>query len=152
LSIPLVRPLDIEEGWSPRVYVKANNEGNIAERFDGAIFELFDQFGGVRLAYAQKGRDFPEFPPFEVSEFTIEFPTDFHMGIGQYWASIAFLQEGKTVASQRTVFNVLKRGSLSSPFQKILQHVQDQWPYYAGGAGIVFILGIGSLLRKRRRA
>ncbi|MEK7508097.1 MAG: hypothetical protein AAB602_03385 [Patescibacteria group bacterium] len=148
-SVPLVRPLDIEEGWNPRVYVKFNNEGNIPESFTGGTFELLNQYGGIRLAYAEKRRDFPEVPPFTIKEFTVEFPIDFHLGIGQYWAVVNFYQGEKVVANQKTVFNVLKSGSLSSPLQKVLNSMRDSWVYYALG---LLIIGIFVTLRKRRRS
>ena len=151
-SIALVKPQDIEEGWNPRVYVKANNEGNIAERFDGATLEIYDQFGAARLAYIQKkGAELPEIPSFTTQDFVLEFPTDFHLGMGQYWASIALLHEGTVVGSQRTVFTVLKRGSLSSPLEKVLQGVQDNWPYYAGGLAVILAAGATGAVRKKRR-
>lgn len=114
-SVPIVKPLDIEEGWSPKVYVKFNNEGNISESFDGASFELLDRFGGIRLAYIQKNSDFPETPAFTIKEYTVEFPTDFHMGLGQYWGDVTFYQREKAVAHERTVFSVLPAGSLVTP-------------------------------------
>jgi hypothetical protein len=154
-AVPLIRPLDIEEGWDPRIYVKFNNEGNVPEAFDGAIFELFDQFGGARLAYAQRRgqNEFPQIPPFTIQEFTVEFPVDFHLGIGQYWASVVFYQNEKAVASQRTVFNVLKRGSLSTPLQRFINSVKDYWPYYAGGVVVaVFVIGLSFGRRRSRRS
>ncbi len=113
-SVSLIKPLDIEEGWSPRVYVKFNNEGNISESFDGATFELYDRFGGVRLAHIQKNSDFPETPAFTTKEYTVEFPTDFHLGQGQYWGDATFYQKEVAVAHERTVFSVLPAGSLST--------------------------------------
>ena len=148
LTIPIIRPLDIEEGWDPRAYVKVVNEGNVAERFSGATFELMDQFGASRLAYIQKQDGFPEIPAFSTQEFTLEFPTNFYLGIGQYWASITLFREDRVEASNRTVFNALKRGSLSTLTEQILRHLKGQWPYYAGGA---VVLGIAGALMVRRR-
>ena len=150
LTIPIIRPLDIEEGWDPRVYIKVDNEGNVAERFSGAIFELYDQFGASRLAYIQKQDGFPEIPAFSTQEFTLEFPTNFYLGIGQYWASIQLFREGKVEATNRTVFNALKRGSLSTLTEQILRHLRKQWPYYAGGAVALGVIGVLLLRRKRR--
>lgn len=152
LTIPIIRPLDIEEGWDPRVYVKVINEGNVAERFDGATFELYDQFGASRLAYVQKQTGFPEIPAFSTQEFTLEFPSSFYLGIGQYWASITLMREGKVEAMNRTVFTALKRGSLSTWTERFLRDMKRQWPYYAGGAVVLVAAGIFVFRRKRRRA
>ena len=151
-SIPLVRPLDIEEGWDPRVQFKARNDGNVSERFDGGTFEVYDQFGAARLVFVQKqGKELPEVPAFTTQEFVIEFPTDLYLGIGQYWASITLIHDGKVVGSMRTVFNVLKRGSLSSPTERFLRQIRENWPYYAGGGAAVLILAGWFTFRKRKR-
>ncbi len=150
-SVPIVKPLDIEEGWNPRVYIKFVNEGNVPESFTGGTFELLNQYGGVRLAYAEKGRDFPEVPPFTVQEYTVEFPIDFHLGVGQYWAAINFYQGDKVVASQKTVFNVLASGSLSDPLQKILNSVRNSWIYYVLGLVIIAFFASRKKFRKTRK-
>ncbi len=148
LSVPLIRFLDIEEGWNPKVYVKFDNEGNIAESFDGATYELQDQFGAVRLAYAQRNNDLPAMPPFTIGDYVVEFPIDFHLGIGQYWGNVTFYKDGNAVANQRTVFNVLKRGAIASPMKQFLGVVQEQGPYYGGG--FVALGGVFAFFRKRR--
>lgn len=151
MSIPLIKFLDIEEGWNPRVYVRFSNEGNIPERFDSATYELFDQYGVVRLAYAQKTDGFNEVKPFTTDEFTVEFPIDFHLGIGQYWGNVSFYKDGKVIGSQRTVFNVLEKGSLGVPFTSALEFVKKQWPFIT--LGLLLIIGLSFVsLRKRRGA
>jgi hypothetical protein len=152
LTIPIIRPQDIEEGWEPRVYVKVNNEGNVSERFSGAIFELMDQFGASRLAYIQKQDGFPEIPAFSTQEFTLEFPTNFYIGVGQYWASITLFREGKVEAANKTVFNAVKRGSLSTWPERFLRDLKRQWPYYSGGAGALLALGVFLIFRRRHRS
>jgi len=148
IEVPVVRPLDIEEGWNPRVYVKFDNQGNVPEHFDAATFELSDQFGAVRLAYTQKRDGFPDIPPFTVKEFTVEFPIDFHIGLGQYWATVNFYQDDKVIAGQKTVFTALKRGSLSSPTAQLLQWMSQNWMYLMGG--LVVLIIIYGLFRRRR--
>ncbi len=150
-TVPIVKPLDIEEGWSPRVDVKFNNEGNIPESFDGAIFELYDRYGGVRLAYIQKNSDFPETPPFTIKEYTVEFPTDFHLGLGQYWASVSFYKNEKMVASERTVFSVVPVGSLSGPEAQALRYLKSNWIYMAATLAIAFFIFAVWVARRRRR-
>jgi hypothetical protein len=151
-DVPLIKFLDIEEGWSPRVYVKFNNEGNIPESFDSATYELYDQFGAVKLAYIQKSDKFPETPPFSVDEYTMEFPVDFHLGIGQYWGSVSFYKEGAVIASQRTVFNVLKRGSLSGPLDQVFRFVKQNLIAVEGaGVAIVLLMGVAIMWRRKRR-
>ncbi len=149
-SVPLVKLLDIEEGWNPRVYVKFNNEGNIPESFDGATFELLDRFGGVRLAYIQKNSDFPETPAFTVKEYTAEFPTDFHLGLGQYWGDVSFYQREKVVAHERTVFSVLSVGSLATPGSRIWGYLKSN-AAYAIVVFIIVVLALARFIVKRKR-
>ncbi len=151
MKVRLVKLLDIEEGWSPRVYVKLENGGNVPEKIDSATYELFDSFKDKRFAVSQKRSGFPEVPPFTTQEFSIDFPVDFHLGIGQYWGSVTLYQGDTVVGSQTTVFNVLKRGSLSSPVNQILSylHLDTWWPYYVGG--ILIIAGGIWILRRRTR-
>ncbi len=147
-SVPLVRLLDIEEGWSPRVSVRFANEGNVPEAIEGATYELFDQFGAVRLAYIQKNKNFPEIPPFTTKEEIIEFPIDLHLGIGAYWGSVNFVKNGSVVASAKTVFSVLEAGSLSGPLFKIWNNIKAYKEYYGAGFLIILIILI-IYLRKR---
>ena len=154
MSLALLKPLDIEEGWAPRAYVKFNNEGNVAEYLDGGTFEVYDQFGAARLAYIQKGKEgLPEIPAFTIKDFTIEFPTDFYLGVGQYWASINLVQEGKSVGTQRTVFNVLTKGSLSTPLERFLLDLKANWQRSLGIGVIVFaaLIAIWRFVRRRKQ-
>jgi hypothetical protein len=150
-TVPVIKFLDIEEGWNPKVYVKFNNEGNVPERFTGATFELLDQYGAARLAYAQEAKELPETPPFTVQEYFVEFPIDFHLGIGQYWGVVNFYQNGQVVASQKTIFNVLKRGSLSSSLDQFFRTLSESWWQYALGVLIVVILFSAAWQTRRRR-
>ncbi|MEK7193511.1 MAG: hypothetical protein AAB652_01860 [Patescibacteria group bacterium] len=151
-NVALVKFLDIEEGWAPRAYVKFVNDGNVPEAFDAATFELFDNFGAVRLAYVPKSKDFPETPPFATKEYVVEFPINFHLGLGQYWASVSFYQEEKVIKSERAIFNVLKEGTLSNPRERFLRSLQDNWIYYAIGFSLfVFIIFIRMVLKRRKR-
>ena len=149
-TVPLIKFLDIEEGWSPRVYVKFNNEGNVPEAFDGATYELYDQFGAVRLAYIQKAKKFPETPPFTISDYTVEFPIDLHLGLGQYWGNVVFFKDGQIAATQKTVFSVLKRGSLSGPLAQAMNFAKDH-PAEIGSGALVLFLMLGIWWRYRRR-
>lgn len=140
-SVPLVEFLDIEEGWSPRVKVKFNNEGNVAETLDGATYELFDKFGAVRLAYIQKDDDFPEVPPFTIQDYTLEFPIDLHLGIGDYWGSVNLIKGEKVIATQRTVFKVLEAGSLTPGFFKLIfNHIKLNQQYYGGAILLALVI------------
>jgi len=121
-NVPIIKPLDIEEGWNPKVLVRFNNMGNVPEAFTGATYELLDQYGAVRLAYVQKSNGFPEVAPFKEEEFVLEFPIDFHIGIGQYWANVSFYKGDKLIASQKTVFNVLKAGSINGSLAQIYNY------------------------------
>ena len=151
-TVPVIRLMDIEEGWNPRVYVKFNNEGNVPESFDRATYELLDQYGAARLAVVQKNKGFPETLPFTIKEYTVDFPIDFHLGLGQYWGKVDFYQQDRLVASQKTVFNVLEKGSLSSPWSGILTYLRENWPLATGVLAILVGLGAAGLLwRKRRR-
>lgn len=146
-EVRLMKNLDIEEGWSPRVYVKFENNGNVPEALDSATYELYDRFGAVRLAYVQKIDGFSEIEPFMTGEFTLEFPIDLHLGLGQYWGNVALYKDEKIIRTERGIFQVLKRGSLSSPTAALFANLKANWQYYA--AGLVIIV-IGWFMRNRR--
>ncbi len=112
-KVVLITLPDIEEGWNPRATVRFQNDGNIPEGFDTATFDLYDHFDAVRLAYMTKQGGFPQTPPFTTQEYTIEFPTDFHLGIGDYWGSVVFYKGNQIVASQSP--RPKGRGLRSSP-------------------------------------
>ncbi len=146
-SVPLITFLDIEEGWSPRAKVKFYNGGNIPEALDSATYDLYDQFGAVRLAYVQKNDGFKEVLPFSEQDLTLEFPLDLHLGVGQYWGSVNLFKEEKVIAHQRAVFNVLERGSLSNPFKVILNHLKANKTSY--GIGVLVALMAGVFYKKK---
>lgn len=149
-NVPIIKPLDIEEGWDPKVLVRFNNLGNVSESFNGATYELLDQYGSVRLAYIQKTDGFPEVPPFKEEEFIVEFPIDFHLGIGQYWANVGFYKNGELVASQKTVFNVLKAGTLNGSLARIFNYIsRNQAKFYI--ALTVLLISLIFIFKKRRR-
>lgn len=114
-SIPVIKMLDIEEGWNPKVYAKFNNEGNVPETVTGATYELRDQYNAVRLGFVQKGGGFPTVAPFTQIENTFEFPIDFHLSVGQYWGTVTFYEGDTPIATQHMAFDVLQTGSLASP-------------------------------------
>ncbi len=153
-SVPLITFPDIEEGWNPTVYIKFKNDGNVPEAFDSATFEILDQYDAVRLAYITKQDDFPVTPAFSTNEYTIEFPTDFHLGIGQYWGVATIYKDGKVVATQKTIFNVLKAGSILGFWGRSLYWAQrNQGTAYAIGVGAAaLIVFIGWSLGRRRRS
>ena len=112
-SIPYITVPSIEEGWNPRATYKFQNDGNVAETLDSATFEVWDQYDAVRLAYLTKTGGFETISPFTTKEYTVEFPTDFHLGVGDYWGVVNFYKNNQVIASQKTIFHVLPRGSLS---------------------------------------
>jgi hypothetical protein len=151
-SVPLVALPAIEEGWNPQVYVKFINDGNVPEAFDAATFDVFDQYDDVHLAQMQKQDGFPETAPFTTNEYTIEFPTSFHLGVGEYWGSVVLYQHGQVVASQKTIFHVLKAGSLRGVWASVLYSIQNSgWPMY-GGILLVVIVIAGIIWGLRRRS
>ncbi len=143
--------LDIEEGWAPKVLVKFVNEGNIPEALERATYELFDQFGSVRLGFVQKNGGFPEIEPFTTTDFVVDFPIDLHLGIGSYWGSVNFMKEGKVVGSQRTIFNVVEAGSLSGIWVGISNHLKTSWIYYIIGLVMAALVGFFTIRKKRSR-
>lgn len=149
-EVRVVKVQDIEEGWNPQVYVKADNQGNVPESFTGGTLEILDQYGSVRLAFLQNPKKIAEIPPFTMGENIIEFPIDMHLGLGQYWGVVNLYQNDKLIVSQKTVFNVLKRGSLSKQGAMVLQLLRDYWMYAAGGLLLLMIIVFG-VLRLRRR-
>lgn len=154
-NVPIIKPLDIEEGWNPKVLVRFNNMGNIPEAFTGATYELLDQYGAIRLAYIQKTSGFPEVPPFTEDEFIVEFPIDFYIGVGQYWANAAFYKGDVLVASQKTVFNALKAGSINGFLAQISNYFKkNQVTVGLSFLGLLMLIVIYRLifgLRKNRK-
>jgi hypothetical protein len=150
-KVAFVKPLDIEEGWSPRAYLKINNNGNVAESLDYGTFEVLDQYGGARLAYLQKNKGFPEVPPFYTGEYSVEFPTGFSMGMGQYWGVVNFFQENKLLGSQKTPFNVLKAGSLSTPWAYAWRFLVNYQLIIYAGVVLLLVVAVALYLRKRSR-
>lgn len=146
-SVPLIQFPDIEEGQSPVVHVKFENDGNVPEAFDGATYELFDQYDSVRLAYIQKSSGFPSTAPFTIADYNITFPLDFYLGIGQYWGQVNFYKNGQVVASQKTVFNVLK----ATWFNEVLNYITDNWTYVLIGIIILVIILLLAFWRSKRR-
>jgi hypothetical protein len=146
-SVPLIQFPDIQEGQSPVVHVKFENDGNVPESFDGATYTLYDQYDSVQLAYVQKSTDFPTTAPFTISDYNITFPLDFYLGIGQYWGVVNFYKNGSVVASQKTVFNVLK----ATWYQVALNYIADNWIDFAiGGVLLLIIIGLG--LRRKKHS
>jgi hypothetical protein len=146
-SVPLIQFPDIQEGQSPAVHVKFENDGNVPEGFDGATYELYDQYDSVRLAYVQKSTGFPTTAPFTIADYNISFPLDFYLGIGQYWGVVNFYKNGQVVASQKTVFNVLK----ATWYQKALNYIADEWVYILIGFILLMIVLALALWRNKRK-
>lgn len=150
-SAPLVQLQDIEEGWSPRVLVKFANEGNVPESFDSATFDLYDHFDAIRLAYVTKQDGFPETPAFTTKEYVMEFPIDFHLGIGDYWGVVNFYQNQKLIASQKNVFHVLKTGTLSGTFGIVMRFVQENMVALIAGLVLLVVIIVIVFSRSRRK-
>lgn len=149
-SVPLITFPDIEEGWNPNVYVRFDNQGNISEAFDSATFEVWDVYDTVRLAYMQKQDGFPETKPFSANEYTVEFPTSFYLGVGDYWGSVVFYQGGKVVASQKAIFHVLKAGSIAGTWGRIVRFLSIYQWYLIAALAILIVAGIAFWYRRRR--
>lgn len=144
-SVPLITFPDIFEGESPVVNVKFENDGNVPEAFDGATYTLYDQYDAVQLAYIQKSDGFPVTPPFTIQDYKINFPLGFYLGVGEYWGVVTFYKNGQPVASQKTVFNVLK----ATWYDKLKNYLSDEWQY-ALGVLVLLILALAIIFRRRR--
>ena len=131
-SIPSIEFRTIEEGWNPQALVRFQNEGNVAESIDSATFELYDQYDATRLAYIPKQSGFPETAAFSTGEYIVEFPTDFHLGVGDYWGNVTFYKNNQVLATHKTVFHVVPAGTLD-PFGRITSNLKAYWIYYALG-------------------
>ncbi|MEK7608470.1 MAG: hypothetical protein AAB495_02740 [Patescibacteria group bacterium] len=116
--------LDIEEGDPPQIVVTLENIGNVPARPERATLDLLDKYGNVRLGFAQN-EDLPEIPAFETKTFTVEFPIDLKLGIGEYWAEAMLYRDGQVTKSVKTVFNVIEK--------------KINYPIYAG-IGVIVIL------------
>jgi hypothetical protein len=149
-SVPLITFPDIEEGWNPTVDVRFNNQGNISEAFDAATFEIFDVYDTVRLAYIQKQDGFPETKPFSTNEYTVDFPTTFYLGVGDYWGSVVFYQNGKVVASQKAIFHVLPVGSIAGVWGRIT-HFWKAYQAYLIAIIIILVVAVVAIWYRRRR-
>ncbi len=145
-NIPLIQFPDIQEGQSPVVHVKFENDGNVSEAFDGATYELYDQYDSVRLAYVQKSSGFPVPAPFTISDYNITFPLDFYLGVGEYWGVVNFYKNGQIVASQKLVFNVLK----ATWYEKLFNYMSDNWIYLLIGVIVIVIMVFIAVWRKKR--
>jgi len=145
-SVQQITFQDIGEGENPLVNVKFENDGNVPESFDGATYELYDRFDTVRLAYIQKNDGFLTTPPFTIEDYTVEFPTDFYMGIGEYWGIVTFYKNNQIVASQKTVFNVIKTDWLS----KTKRFIEKEWVFILIGAMLLALLAFLVVRRVRR--
>lgn len=139
VNVTSVRLKDIEEGWNPQVEVNIENQGNVPESFTGASYELLDEFGSIRLAYVQKRSGFPEVAPFSAKVFTVDFPVNFHLGVGEYWGNVTFYQNDQPVASQKAIFNVLPPGSIGGASSKYVALIKTYWLYEA--LGLVALIG-----------
>lgn len=107
-SIRKIDILDIRQGENPQVIVTLDNIGNVPAAPDRASFELFDKFGQIRLGYAAIEK-FPETPAFQSSDFTMEFPVDIRLSIGEYWGDVKLYRGSEVVKELRTVFNVSEK-------------------------------------------
>jgi hypothetical protein len=146
-TVPQITFSDILEGQSPIVNVKFENDGNVPESFDGATYALYDQYDAVQLAYVQKSDGFPTTPPFTIQDYSIQFPLDFYLGIGEYWGVVNFYKDGQVVASQKTVFNVLK----ATWYNKVLNYLADEWIYALIIAVLLVLVIALAVWRSRRR-
>jgi len=149
-AMKLVKILDIEENWNPRVHAQFVNDGNVPEIITGATFELTDQYNNVRLAYAQKAEGFPEIEPFSTKEYTIEFPISFKLGTGQYWGNVNFYQNDKIIGTQKMPFTVVPSGSLSG-FNALMGSLLKNVWLYVGLGILIFLIFIIRRLAGRKR-
>jgi hypothetical protein len=146
-SVPLIQFPDIQEGQSPVVHVKFENDGNVPEAFDSATYQLYDQYDSVQLAYIQKSGGFPSTAPFTIADYNVTFPLDFYLGIGQYWGVVNFYKNGQVVASQKTVFNVLK----ATWYQKAWNYLADKCIYILIGFILLLVIIALAIWRIKRK-
>ncbi len=146
-SVPLIQFPDILEGQSPAVHVKFQNDGNVPESFDGATYQLYDQYDSVQLAYIQRSSGFPTTAPFTVSDYNITFPLDFYLGVGQYWGVVTFYKNGQAVASQKGVFNVLK----ATWYEVLLNYLMDYWIFVLIVLAVIAVIVIVAVRLSKRR-
>jgi hypothetical protein len=145
-NVPLMQFPDILEGQSPVVHVKFENDGNVPEAFDGATYQLYDQYDSVQLAYIQKSNGFPSTAPFTIADYNVSFPLDFYLGVGEYWGVVNFYKNGQVVASQKAVFNVLK----GTWYQEAWNYIMDNWIYFLIGIILLFVVIALAIWRSKR--
>lgn len=129
--------LDIKEGEPPQIVITLENIGNVSIAPERAALELFDKYGEIRLGFAQV-ENLPKTPSFKINTFTVKFPIDIKLGIGEYWANARIYKSGVIVAETKTVFNVIEK--------------KVSWLMYVLIAvGILILAGIPIFIIKRRK-
>lgn len=90
------------------VDINIENKGNVIAGPNSATFELFNQFGDVRLGYVQ-GIKVEQVPPFEVKNVNVKFPMSIRLSPGEYWGLVKFYQDGgQFVREHKGIFVVTK--------------------------------------------
>src|SRR3989344_956218 len=96
----------IRAGENPKVFIEVENTGNVPTGPSAASFELFNQFGDIRLAYG--GVDIEEeVPSFTKRGMEIEFPLSVRLAEGEYWGNVKIYDDtGSRVKELKKPFMV----------------------------------------------
>lgn len=146
-TIPSISILNVHAGENAKVSLTIENTGNVPAGPSAASFELFNNFGNIRLAYGE----FHSFEPvksFSSKNITIEFPIDVHLAEGEYWGHVKIYNEdNQAIKELKAGFSVTK-GGLSSLIAGV-GAVGKSIAFSILGAIVLFIFFI--LFKKRLR-
>ncbi|MBI5005414.1 MAG: hypothetical protein HZC03_02325 [Candidatus Lloydbacteria bacterium] len=112
-QIPSIGILNVSTGENPKVSLTIENTGNVPAGPSAASFELFNNFGNIRLAYGE----FHSFEPvksFSSKNITIEFPIDIRLAEGEYWGYARIYNEDNQVTKELKAGFHVRKGGLSS--------------------------------------
>ena len=112
-QIPSLSILNVSSGKNPRVSMMIENTGNVPAGPSAASFELFNNFGNIRLAYGEF-RSFEPVKSFSSKNITIEFPIDVHLAEGEYWGHVKIYNEDNQAMKELKAAFSVKKGGLSS--------------------------------------
>lgn len=136
---------DIMEGEPLAASARIENTGNVPTGPDSASFELFDKFGGIRLAYgAVSGEAIERIPPFSEKTLALEFPVDLRLAPGDYRGHVqVFDEKGVVVREVKTGFTVREKTFLDT--------LSTTLPYVLGVVLVLIAAGMITRLWRKKR-
>ena len=113
-KIPSISILSVPAGKNAKVSLTVENTGNVPAGPSAASFELFNNFGNIRLAYGE----FHSFEPvkaFSSKNIIIEFPIDIRLAEGEYWGHVKIYNDNnQAIKELKAGFSVTKGGFINN--------------------------------------